>query len=198
MRSPALSSITTSPTRGMRPSTSLTSPPTVVASYSSPISNWIVEEVSELIDSEASRHDPGPVGLLLRIFDGAILFMLVPNVADDLLEQVFNGDQSGNAAILIDDDTHVLFFALHLAQQFVSPLGFGYKCCRTLHARYRPSARLFVSDLQQIVRERNAGNVIDGIAEHGHAGVVIFLKHGQEVLQRGGVADDKHTRAAGS
>ena len=54
---------------------------------------------------------------------GVSVLVLVPDVADDLLEQIFDGDQPGNAAIFVDDDAHVLLFALHLAQQFIAALG---------------------------------------------------------------------------
>ncbi len=72
--------------------------------------------------------------------------MLVADVADDLLEQIFDGDQAGDAAVLVDDDAHVLFFALHLAQQLVAALGFRYEgggaleCSATVRVRASSSA----------------------------------------------------------
>jgi len=42
--------------------------------------------------------------------------VLVADVADDLLEEIFNGHEAGHAAVLIDHDAHVLLFTLHFAQ----------------------------------------------------------------------------------
>ncbi len=46
-------------------------------------------------------------------------------LADDGFEEVFDGDEAGDAAVLVDDDAHVLFGALHLAEEFGDVLGLG-------------------------------------------------------------------------
>ena len=58
---------------------------------------------------------------------GVSIFVLVADVADDLLQQILDGDQAGHGAVLVDHDAHVLFFALHLAQQLVATLGFRHE-----------------------------------------------------------------------
>ncbi len=88
--------------------------------------------------------------------------MFVANVADDLLEQIFDGDQAGDAAVFIDDDAHVLFFTLHFAQQFVAALGFGDEDGWALDAGHGAGAGLFVRDLQQVMGKGDAGDVVQG------------------------------------
>ena len=84
----------------------------------------LAEEVAELIDGKAAGDEPDAAGLALRLFDWRVGLVLVADVADDLLQQIFDGDQAGDAAVFIDHDAHVLLFALHLAQQLVAALGF--------------------------------------------------------------------------
>ena len=116
MRRPLSSNNTTSPGSGMRPSISLTSPPSVVASYSSVHAHFFAKETWQLIHREIAGDDPNTAGLALRIVDVRIFLMLVADVADNLFEQIFDRHQAGDASVLIDDDAHVLLFALHLAE----------------------------------------------------------------------------------
>ena len=53
--------------------------------------------------------------------------MLVGDVADDGFEQVFDGDEAGDAAVLVDDDAHVLLLALHLAEELGDFFGLGHE-----------------------------------------------------------------------
>ena len=94
-----------------------------------------------------------------------VIFVLVADAADDLLEQIFDGDQAGHATIFVDHNAHVLFLPLHLAQKLVDPLGFREQRPRPLDAGHRLRARGSIGNLQQIVREGNAGNVIERAAK---------------------------------
>ena len=96
--------------------------------------------------------------------------MLVVNLADDLFEQVFDGDEAGDAAVLVDDDAHMLLFALHLAQQFVDALGLGDELRLALDAGHGAGAGLGVGDLQQVVGEGDAGDVVDGAFDRPERG----------------------------
>ena len=57
---------------------------------------------------------------------------------------------SPDAAVFVDDDTHVLLFALHLAQQLVDALGFRNKLGLARDAGDGTGAGLGVGDLQQV------------------------------------------------
>src|SRR5690606_29764101 len=66
-----------------------------------------IETVVEGFDFR-DAHGPPAVGAGLE--DGFLGFFveLVFDVADDLLQDVFHGDQPGNAAVFVDDDGQVV------------------------------------------------------------------------------------------
>src|ERR1700674_4607263 len=73
------------------------------------------ELFADLVDGGPSGDAEGPVG---ESFDaGGLAVVLVDDLADDLLEEVFEGAEPGGAAVLVDDDRHVELFALHLAEE---------------------------------------------------------------------------------
>ena len=61
-----------------------------------------------------------------RLFLAAGRVVLVADVADDLLDQVLEGDDAVGAAVLVDDDRQVLAFAAHLRQRDQHALGAGH------------------------------------------------------------------------
>src|SRR5690606_2904293 len=54
-----------------------------------------------------------------------VVVEFVFDIADDLLEHVFHGDQARNAAVLVNDDGQVIVAGAEVAQQHVQALGFG-------------------------------------------------------------------------
>ena len=109
------------------------------------------EELVEVVDGEP-RGDPlGAVGELLDA--GLLGVVLVGDLADDLLEDVLDGDDAGGAAVLVDDDGDVPALRLHLAQQVVDRLGVGHvktgritdSTCSVVSASWRSKTRLLTS-----------------------------------------------------
>jgi hypothetical protein len=86
-----------------------------------------LEEVAKTRDFKAPRDDKTAVGFANGGVVGFGLVVLVGDVADDGFEEVFDGDEAGDAAVLVDDDAHVLFLALHLAEELVDFLVSGTK-----------------------------------------------------------------------
>src|SRR5262245_43766383 len=74
-------------------------------------------------DAFGLLDDVGLVGARLRL-------VFVLDLPDDLLDQVFDGDQTGQPAVFIDDDGHRRLGLLHLGQQLVDRLGFGHEVSR--------------------------------------------------------------------
>ena len=70
----------------------------------------------EVVEVHPGLHevDPGRLHGPERALD---LVVLVGDVADDLLEQVLDGDEPIDAAVLVDDERHVDASGLHLLQQ---------------------------------------------------------------------------------
>jgi hypothetical protein len=52
-----------------------------------------------------------------------VVFVL--DVANDLFQHVFDGDQAGDAAVFVDHDRHVIARDAEFTQQDVEALGFG-------------------------------------------------------------------------
>ena len=121
--------------------------------------------------------------------------MLVADVADDLLEQIFDRHETGDGAVLVDHDAHVLLFALHLAQQLVAALGFRNEGGGVQDGCDGARARLIVGDLQKVVGEGEAGDVVERAGVNGDARVVVLAQNLEKALQRDGFRDGEDFRA---
>ena len=141
----------------------------VVASYSSSTSTWSPKRSCNSSTGKLPGTTHTPSGSRCGSLMCGILLMLVANVADNLLQQIFDRHQACDAAVLIDDNAHVLLFALHLAQQLVAALRLRHKHRGLLNAGNGSRARFFIGDLQQVVRKRDAGDVVERSLENRHA-----------------------------
>ena len=56
---------------------------------------------------------------------GLLLIVFVLDAADDLLDQILHRHQAGGAAVLVDNDRHVVLVALHLVEEFIGLLAEG-------------------------------------------------------------------------
>src|SRR5689334_6721152 len=81
------------------------------------------ESIHDLVDAHLSTEDERAVGLLDDRF--ALDVVLVANLADDLLEQILDGDEPGGAAVLVHDDGHLRLAPLHVFEQLRHPFAFG-------------------------------------------------------------------------
>ena len=70
-----------------------------------------------------TRSDPSGEVLHRRL----VGVVLVGDLAHDLLEQVLERDETGGAAVLVEDDRHVELLRAHLAQQLGHPLLLGHE-----------------------------------------------------------------------
>ena len=83
----------------------------------------------------------------------------------------------------------MLLFALHLAQQLVAALGFRNKDGRALDAGDGAGAGFLVGDLQQVVGEGDAGDVVERAGVDGDAGEVVLAQLLEELLERDGAGN---------
>ena len=102
--------------------------------------------------------------------------VLVLQFADDLFDGVFDGDQAGDAAVFIHDDSHMLAGALHLVEQVVDRLGFGHQ--------HRVTDDGFdIAGYRRGIERRGA----HGILQVCHADQIIHI-----------IADDRYTGESGT
>src|ERR1700730_7854823 len=75
----------------------------------------------ELVDARDTAHRELPLRLLTDVVI-VLDIELIVDLADNLLDHVLDGDQPGDAAVLIDDQRHVIAVAAEFLQQHVEPL----------------------------------------------------------------------------
>src|SRR5690554_5805900 len=87
-----------------------------------------------------------------------VFIVFVFDVADDLFQHVFHGDETRCAAVFINHDSQVVATATEVMQQDVKPLGFGNEHSRT---NQRTNAYGRVGDGQQkIFGQKNADDIV--------------------------------------
>ena len=88
-----------------------------------------VQAIADLVDAGLGAEHPRAVAL---VHDGLGLdVVLVPDLADDLLEQILERHEPGGAAVLVDDDGHLHLPALELLEELGHALGLGHEHRRT-------------------------------------------------------------------
>ena len=155
-----------------------------------------VEQLSEVVDREP-RADPHAAAAQLLDLVGVDV-VLVGDLADDLLEQVLDGDQAGGAAVLVDDDRDVGAASLHVAHQLVGRLGVGHEEARA-HHRLDALGRLGVAvvedPLRDVLEVGDADDVVEVVADHGDAGEAAAQRERQQLPQRLVPLDEHHVGA---
>ena len=85
------------------------------------------------MSSTGSRHVDPDLPSVELLDPWLLAVVLIGDLADDLLEDVLDRDQTGSAAVLINDDRHMHLLRLHVAQQLVDRLGLRDEVCRPHH-----------------------------------------------------------------
>ena len=98
-----------------------------------------LEALVDLVDRHDAGDERGAVGSPADL--GRLDVVLVGDLADQLLEQVLEGDEAGRAAVLVDDDGEVHLLLAHLPQQLGHPLGLGHEPRRSGHGADRDRRR---------------------------------------------------------
>ena len=127
------------------------------------------EELAQLGNRVACGHAPG-ARLCFLGFDGVVV-VFVGEFTDDLLEDVLEGDQAGDAAVFVDDDGHVEALGLHLAQHVVRGLHFDGVLGGAHHllgAQVQVAAGGFPAG-DQVFEEQDASDVVHVVADDGDA-----------------------------
>lgn len=128
------------------------------------------EQLAEVVDAHPGRDADRAV---VELFDlGALVGVgLVGDLADDLLEDVLDGEQARGAAVLVDRDGHVVVRALHLLEQLVEPLGVGDEA-GLVHQRVDDGARAVRVHVpgHEVLDVDDADDVVDGLVDHREPG----------------------------
>ncbi len=114
------------------------------------------EQICELIHREISRHNPRAVRLFLWLLACFFIFMLIADGAHNLFQQILDGHNARDAAILVNHNAHVLLLTLHLAQQLIATLGLRNERSLMRNTAHGARPRLYIRNLQQIMSKCNA------------------------------------------
>ncbi|MNI42198.1 hypothetical protein D3C73_964790 [compost metagenome] len=143
------------------------------------------EALVEIADRRERIHHVLAIGLdgdLRREILGLVVFVV--DVADDLLQHVFDGDQAGDTAVLVHHDRHVVARQAELLQQHVELLRFRNQHRRAQQFTY--VARTIVGNhaAQQVLGQQHAEDVVLVLAMHREARMA-GLDHLLHQLQEG-------------
>ena len=157
------------------------------------------ENLAQLINAQTSRQAERAV-VIQRVL-GALMVVLVRDVADQLLDEVLKGNQTGGSAVLINHNRHVRGLALHLTQQVHGALRLRLKTSRTHqlnHGRQggtRGSLTVQDEGAHRILQVEHAQNLIARITNHRHTRITRTQEQAQRLTQRGVTAGGEHVGA---
>ncbi len=100
--------------------------------------------------------------------DRALFFhvMLVLDFADDLLQHILDGDDTGDAAILVHDDSHVIAVGTEVLQQHIEPFAFRDKHRGPQQFTHIEALLVALYRIdQQILRQQDAHHLVAAVAD---------------------------------
>ena len=95
--------------------------------------------------------------------------MFVGEFTDDFFDDVFEGNETRDPAVFIDDHCQVEVFGLHLTQQVIDRLHFDGELGGTHHligAKFMFSIMVFKA-LNDILKEQNSADVVGVLSNNG-------------------------------
>src|SRR5262249_24069142 len=140
----------------------------------------------ELVDVRLAADDIASTALVderLRLD-----VVLVANLTDDLLEQIFDRDEARRAAVLVDDDRALRLLALELLQQLRTPLRLRHEHRRPQQSQNRPRI-VDAVERDEILDEDEAGDVVERFLEDGKARILLLAEERPHVGDGRAVAD---------
>src|SRR5690606_19457471 len=117
------------------------------------------------------------------------------DLADDLLEHVLDRREPGHAAVLVDDDRHVIVTLPELREQRVQPLAFRDEDGGPEQRLEVDRVDLLAEILQEILREQDADDLVAILADHGEARMAGLDDGLDQALERLVLLEDDHLRA---
>jgi hypothetical protein len=107
--------------------------------------------------------------------------VLVPNLADELLDEVLQRHDAGRAAVLVDHQREVPPFLLHLEEQRVDLARFRHDEHRTDQGAVELALVRLRGHAQQVLGVEEPGDVIDVREEQRDARVAALRHHALEL-----------------
>src|SRR5690554_4216327 len=101
-----------------------------------------------------------------------IKVVFVLNLTNYLFKHIFNGDQAGGAAILVNHDGHVIAVFLEFLEQLIKALALGHECEWPKDFTYMIPVEIIAQcQWQQVFGQEYANNVIRAVTNNRKATV---------------------------
>jgi DNA-binding NtrC family response regulator len=110
--------------------------------------------------------------------------IFVANLAENLLDQVLEGHESGGAAVFVDDDGALNALVLELPEQFADELGLGHKVRGPQMIRERRVLLQRVAEQNEVLHVHEAEDVVEVVAKHRKTRVLLLAEEGPEAVER--------------
>ena len=141
------------------------------------------EKFAEFIELHAAANDERAAGFADDVGRGGAVFFA--DFADDFFDQIFDGDDTGHQTVFVDDDGHLLAFALHVFEQLGTEFCFGNKKSGAHQLADFAVGRLAVVDGEHVASHDDAGDVVERFAEDREAGKFGFNDELAQLFERG-------------
>src|SRR5579864_6806284 len=151
------------------------------------------EEFAEPVHIHAAGNNESPVA----VTNDFRFIALIADFADDLLDQVFDGHQPRDAAVLVDNNRHAIVLPLHFAEQVASQLALRNEVNIAPHDGIQSTDVGFaVRHLQDVLSVNDPLDVMNAAFIYGNARVMVRAEHLNEALHGcvGGNREDCWTR----
>jgi len=122
---------------------------------------WIFMDAKKFFNvanGHTATHDQAAVGFADNVGGG--LMIVTSGFADDFFDEILDGGETGDEAVLVDDDGHGLIALAHFAHQVGAGLGFGNEQGGANDLPDSTLHKILVGDVQQILGIDDAKNVI--------------------------------------
>ena len=149
-----------------------------------------VEELLHLLDLDAA----GNRVVAGRVLDdlGLLGVVLVLDLAHDLLDHVLHGHEPGDAAVLVDDDGHLLLGLLELLEQVGHLHGLGDEDDRPDEGLDGLALMLLIGVLDDVLGHDDAVDVVDPVLVDGDPRVFFPDDEVLEIVDGGVLPDADH------
>ncbi len=156
-----------------------------------------VVELPDILDRQPCGH---PEHVVAQLFHRRHLIgvVLVGNLADDLLQHVLDGDQSGGCAVLINEQGDVDAVSLHFLEQVIERLGVRNEHRRAHdlgHGDVPGCAGRVIRAAHQILEIHHPQDVVDVLPDDRDAGVATADRQRSRLGRTLVALDPHHLRA---
>src|SRR5271157_5741907 len=145
-----------------------------------------IEKIGDAVQIEIAGDDVSAAAVFLDI---AVGLVLVADLSDDHLEQIFHGGQAGGIAVLVHHNHHVRILLLHLAHQVAHRLGLGHEQDGPHQLADRAVGALGFVQLEHVAHVHEADDTVDALLEYRDPRILFGDDKLPQLLQ-GGIGGD--------